>query len=439
MVWEFESDGNDANGGGFDSSVAGGTDYTTISTPQATLTTASVVNATTTKITVKSTDYTVATTDVGNVMFLTGGTATTGFYEILSVTTGGDGTQTWNMDRAVGTAGQTCPGRMGGYRKLMSSNSLAAALAAGNTVWVKNGSYTMGAFSSQTAGTAVLPIQILGYNSSRGDNPTSTNRPTLAFGTNASTFNASTIIRNFIFTTSQASGVNHANNGSMIENCKITSTNATSTNGAMNNGTTKVINCEVINASGIGIRDSGASSIYGNYIHGCTTGVRLNGTSNDFTNNIVSGCTTAVFFPTGITRNYFKNNTFFGAETPAGTGLDGSTSTAPVNSLFENNIFYGFTTGVNWQASTPENWWDYNDFYNNTTNRTNVTPGVHDRALNPTFTNTSGGDFSIGTNLKAQGFPGAFQAATSTGYLDIGAVQRQEAASASNNIYVTED
>lgn len=40
---------------------------------------------------------------------------------------------------------------------------------------------------------------------------------------------------------------------------------------------------------------------------------------------------------------------------------------------------------------------------------------------------TTGRDFSIGTNLKAQGNPGAFPAALSTGYLDIGAVQRQEA------------
>lgn len=42
---------------------------------------------------------------------------------------------------------------------------------------------------------------------------------------------------------------------------------------------------------------------------------------------------------------------------------------------------------------------------------------------------TTGRNFAIGTNLKALGFPGAFQAGLSTGYLDIGAVQRQEAGS----------
>jgi len=42
-----------------------------------------------------------------------------------------------------------------------------------------------------------------------------------------------------------------------------------------------------------------------------------------------------------------------------------------------------------------DNYWDYNDFFNNTTDRTNVTAGTHDVHINPSFTNTSSGDFSI--------------------------------------------
>ena len=42
---------------------------------------------------------------------------------------------------------------------------------------------------------------------------------------------------------------------------------------------------------------------------------------------------------------------------------------------------------------------------------------------------TQGHDFSIGTNLKAQGFPGAFPGGLTTGYTDIGAAQRQEGTS----------
>lgn len=41
-----------------------------------------------------------------------------------------------------------------------------------------------------------------------------------------------------------------------------------------------------------------------------------------------------------------------------------------------------------------------------------------------------GFNFAVGTNMKAVAFPGAFPGANTTGYLDIGAVQRQEAAAA---------
>lgn len=48
---------------------------------------------------------------------------------------------------------------------------------------------------------------------------------------------------------------------------------------------------------------------------------------------------------------------------------------------------------------------------------------------------TLGNNFAIGTPLKALGFPGAFQAGFTTGYMDIGAVQRQEAGSSSGFAY----
>lgn len=44
-----------------------------------------------------------------------------------------------------------------------------------------------------------------------------------------------------------------------------------------------------------------------------------------------------------------------------------------------------------------------------------------------TYQITLGHNFNVGTNLKALGFPGAFQNGDTTGYTDIGAVQRQEA------------
>ena len=50
----------------------------------------------------------------------------------------------------------------------------------------------------------------------------------------------------------------------------------------------------------------------------------------------------------------------------------------------------------------------------------------NDTATDPGFTDAANGDFSIGTALKGAGVPGVFPGGLSTGYMDPGAVQRQE-------------
>lgn len=49
-----------------------------------------------------------------------------------------------------------------------------------------------------------------------------------------------------------------------------------------------------------------------------------------------------------------------------------------------------------------------------------------DATANKVWQITTGQNFAVGTNLKATGYPGAFPAALTTGYIDIGAAQRQE-------------
>lgn len=396
-IWDFQSGGSDNNGGGFDSTIAGaGTDYSQLTTQQATLTTLSVVGVTTTNIVVSLTDYTISAQDVGNIIFITGGTATSGFYQITAVNTG---TNTWTMDRSVGTAAQTCPGNMGGCRHLISANSFPSVPISGNIVYIKNGTYSsLGSFTSNT-GATTSPIQWLGYNSSHGDNPTSTNRPTLTWGANNMVVAGSNIVRNFIMTSTATSCMNCGTNDFVVENCKVTTTNATSTSSAiLASAAGVVLNCELVAAScnGLKITTGGNVTAFGNYIHGCTAGINIQISANHVFFNIISGCTTAIVMTTsGLSSCNIMSNTLFGAETPAGTGINASSATAPIRSRFMNNIIYGFTTGVNWQANMMTNWWDYNDFFNNTTDRTNVTAGAHDVSINPGFTNTAGGDFSI--------------------------------------------
>jgi hypothetical protein len=67
------------------------------------------------------------------------------------------------------------------------------------------------------------------------------------------------------------------------------------------------------------------------------------------------------------------------------------------------------------------------DSHTSTTLTVNNTLGTSS-AGNVVYVIRTGHNFAVGTNLKATGFPGEFPGSTTTGYLDIGAVQREEPA-----------
>jgi hypothetical protein len=98
-----------------------------------------------------------------------------------------------------------------------------------------------------------------------------------------------------------------------------------------------------------------------------------------------------------------------------------------LGNIFSNNGGWGINSAAAGATNVYE---DYNDFYLNTSGTINGwSVGPNDLAVNPGYTNTAGNDWSIGTALKAAGFPGtrtiANLSATRT-YVDMGAAQRQE-------------
>ncbi len=97
----------------------------------------------------------------------------------------------------------------------------------------------------------------------------------------------------------------------------------------------------------------------------------------------------------------------------SGIYLDGAVSLSILggeNNILAFNGVYGIASAFGPPADQFQGKrFDYNDFYGNTSGaRSNLVAGAHDLALDPQFTNASGGDFTIGTNLAAQGFPGTF-------------------------------
>lgn len=139
-----------------------------------------------------------------------------------------------------------------------------------------------------------------------------------------------------------------------------------------------------------------------------------------------------------IAYNVFYGNTGDGFEdTTSGTG-DGSHGMKFINNIFANNGGYGINTALSLEQIQGDIvvLWN-NNFYSNTSGKydpsTLATGGISrdESTADPTFTDAANGDFRIGTNLKALGFPTTNIGSAASGtrsYVDIGAAQRVEPA-----------
>lgn len=424
QVWEVRPTNGTTNaGGGFDPSVASpGTDYSQQDAVQVAYTDL-VIGGTTTQLTSAGTPFTSA--HVGNTIAITGGTGfTTGFYSIRSVAAA-----VATMDRSVGTGGSTGgTGNLGGARSgfTVGTTTLQASLVAGNKVWVKNEAWNE-AVALSVAGSANLPIVIEGYDTARDDRPTGTGRPlnnrASAAGDGIAITGADTWCKYLRVTAAGDAGFSLATTSLRFVHCaSYSNTNEGFEYTAGNYHWFYA--CESYSNGGPGVGSSTAGIFYGCYIHDNTGGGLISsGGQLQATFSIIESNASHGISQPGTLSMLF-NNTIYGntGATTDGLNMD-ATRIGAYNNIFANNGRDGARANNGGGVVV-----DCNDFNGNSgAARTNFPTGVNDSTLAPTFTNASGGDFSIGTNLKALGYPGVFPGALSTGYLDIGAVQRQEA------------
>lgn len=427
LVWEIRPTNGTANaGGGFDPSVASaGTDFSQQDAVQQAYTDL-VIGASNT---VTSAAHPFAASSVGNNITITGGTGfTTGIYSIRSH----DGAVTVTLDRSPGTLASTGgTGNLGGARSGFSNgtNTLQAALVAGNKAWVKNEAWNE-AVTFTVNGSAGTPITVEGYNASRGDAPTESGRPTnnraSAAGTGITT-NANLMIFLYLrVTAAGGSGFSGSGSDNLYVQCRSDTGGSRGWNTGGNPA--KFIGCEADGNTLYGYDGNSARTLY----VGCTAH------DNSSAGFWVSDSSVAVFcisetnaddgFATGGGGISLVNCVSYGN---TGGSTDGVAVATPSSSILNNNIF---STNGRYGANATDGdsmWFDYNDYFaNSTAARNNVPIGPHDTTADPQFTNAAGGNFSIGTNLKEAGYPGVFPGATTTGYLDIGAAQRQEPAAA---------
>lgn len=120
------------------------------------------------------------------------------------------------------------------------------------------------------------------------------------------------------------------------------------------------------------------------------------------------------------------------------TELSGSTATISGTTLTQTGAFSTVTDNVDYiqvHSGTGATVGSYLiTSHTADTVTTNGTIGTNATA-DKVWTILHGKNFAIGTNLKAAGYPGAFPGGFSTGYTDIGAVQRQETGGGGSTAY----
>lgn len=181
------------------------------------------------------------------------------------------------------------------------------------------------------------------------------------------------------------------------------------------------------------------NKIFNNIIYGCATGIVVlttqentnNGAYNDFFNN-----TTDVSLYNKDTTDIALDPQFTGATQITGTTATatGGTSTftqsgGDFSTVTDNVDFLHITSHTSGTGTIDANY--LITAHTSTTLTTNNAIGASGSITSINYFVTTGHNFAIGTNLKAQGFPGLFNGSETTGYLDIGAVQRQETSGSS--------
>lgn len=443
-VWEVRTAGSATNGGGFKAG-ASGSDWSQQNSAQYSVTDG--VTAGTTTITSATASF--GTDVVGNIMYVQGGTGsiTAGWYEITARTNA----TTITVDRSTGlTSGTGVTLHIGGA--ISDTALVAGAASAGNTVYVKSGTYSMTSTSANVAGgrwnftvagdgsSPYRPLRVIGYGSVRGDNGT---KPLI-----------------------QASGISSLNMvafsgaNSVIENIDIDGATLSGTTGLLLNASNcTVLRCKIERCTTIGLNmaSSGGRAILSSFTGNSGVSVSFNAadtgalyceayanTASAFQANSSSaqsfmvGClaysntggSTHGFSSAGAAAQWTCINCTAYANGGTGfrTDVAGASPAQLINCLAVSNTGPGYGNTTN----APVHLYNCAGYNNasDTIGATSTNEGFITLSADP-FTAAGSNDFSLnntsggGAALKALGFPSLYPRGTTASYPDVGAAQAQ--------------
>lgn len=343
-----------------------------------------------------------ASTDmIGNVAHVISGTNfIVGWYEIISAVAGVSITVDRNCTSGIGATGVV---NIGGALSLNSTldDDWGDTLAPGNKVWVRYNASTINlgeSFSPSGTPTAALGLVFEGYTTAHGDLATavltSSNTPTIACGSSFTfTVPVFTSVKFINFTGSSTAVLTTGASGK-VRGCKCVNSSTTAARTAIATGSTSsIIRCEAVSYRGyaIGVTSGTIGFLY-NYVHDSDVGIRgTSTTAYQCIGNIVASCVTAAIQFTGATPDLrIVQNTLYGSEQSDAIGL--SLATGITNVVFQNNIIYGFTTGVSHADANTCGVDDFNCYRNNNSDvnsSLNWQVGPNNTSNDPVFTDVT--------------------------------------------------
>lgn len=421
-IWEFQAAGANTGGAGFaDLNPGTSVDYSQQAAAELNPTDLACASGTPTTLTSATGGFTAAME--GNVINITAGTNfTTGWYQI----TGYTDTNTVTLDRIPIAAGEASSGTgyVGGANDTLTT-ALLLACEAGNIAYLKGGNtFTLTAdLTTKEIASTLDPIWLLGYDGTRGTLPTAADYsdcPTITGGAYYVGLERNWMALGIHFTSAATKTLSTQEN-CLVRYCFVQNTLSGSTAHAVIRSDTVCIQntYQSVGTNGESLWSNNVRVVaLFNHIKGagyCVAGRMSCWAFNLFDGIYQMDCVTSQYNSTLLCNTFYNCTTGIHANAGGGYGM-----------VYWGNIVSDCTTAADYATEYKNCVVDYNDWYDSSTT-TNLTKGNNDQTVDPQFAGAGAGNFAIGTNLQGDGSPGAFPGALSTGYLDCGAVQREEA------------
>lgn len=389
-LWGVRPGGNDLNGCYFYDEIPGtSVDYTDQDAAQVTFANLTTPGAGSTTLTDGAAGGFFTTAMPGNGVYISAGANfTVGMYYIKTRTDADNVV----LDRSPtpGGAGANGAGKVGGSRASLLDAFFEAVLG-GDTIWIMAGTYTLTEqISIANAGTAVSTIKVRGYNATRGDQPVDNDRPyidcTAAFYIDLPDF---WLIEDLRMLGSAVNVLQLSGDYVRARNILAQNDSGVANRYAIySDGNGNIVeDCECISDNGYALYTALDGIARFNECHDSVRGLVAGASFVVLLENLCYDNTVGIYSGNDYVK--FQGNTLDG-NTGVGIDLAGGEVCDLINNILSNNL-----TGVNATNPRESNYLDYNDFFTNGTDVTNVDKGANTLAVDPDYVNRGIKNFSL--------------------------------------------